>query len=369
MSTQNNCQPCAPVPTVPTANPPTCPATPACDEFVQSDCVVSTINETCTATYTPPGDSPIQVGLIINDGTTLTDVYEQLTSTACIFNPNVIGAVLQTIGNSNQLSQVFCDLVCACACDDGCANVIPVSIATYTNIDTDSFDINFLAQPGYKYEITINDSNATPFTFYTYNTPNPPNTTTAPVTFTINTAAFTKNAGGTITNPPNTLTAGHSHEIYINAVTSDGSSCPAGPWTVVLPEDPACGEECGLVELTVNGDPDNITNLVVIVNYLQGTVYPVAYKITIYDSNSQPVVPTANYTATPNTPVLGLYPNLSQTFNFPAITTADTYTVEVTPICSLVPLCLGNMITATIVLAGITDCAPPDITNITITSI
>lgn len=372
MSTQDNCQPCAPVPTVPAAPPPTCPATSVCDEFVPSDCVVSTVDVDCTATFIPPnGDDAVVVGLVINEGTTLTNVYQQLTDTACIFNPSVLGAVLQTIGNNATLTQIFCDLVCACACDDGCADVIPVSIATYTSIDTDSFDINFLAQPNYKYEITINDSNATPFTFYTYNTPVAPNLTPNPIPFTINTSAFTKNVGGVITNPPppTTLIAGHSHEIYINAVTSDGSSCPAGPWTVVLPEDPGCGTDCDFVNILVSGDPLNITNLEVIVNYLQGTVYPAFYQITVYNSNDVVVVPTGLFATTPSAPVDFLYPNITQNFNFLGVTTAGDYTVEVTPVCSTVPLCLGETSEAEIALAAAITCAPPDITNITVTSI
>lgn len=375
MHTQNNCQscaplpcqPCAPVPTEPAAPPPFCPATPACDEFIPSDCVVSTVDVSCTATYIPPnGGTPVPVGLDINLNTTLTSVYNQLTSTACIFNPNVLGAVLQLIGSNTTLSGIFCDLVNSCP-EEGCANVVPVEIATYTNIEVDGFDINFLAQPGYRYEITINDSNATPFTKYTYNTPTAPNLTTAPVPYTINTSAFTKNVGGTITNPPTAMTPGHSYEVYISAVNTQNTSCPAGPWTVVLPEDPTCGEACSFVQIAVTGDPTNTTNLVVVVDYLGGVTYPVQYQIDVYDTGG--LVSSANYNTTSNTSSGGIYPPITQNINYPSITTSGTYTVEVTPICSLVPLCEGEMVTAEIAFDSAAFCAPPDITNITVTSI
>lgn len=381
MSTENNCQPCAPVPTVPTAPPPSCPATPACDEFVQSGCVVSDTEGNCTSVYIDPlaivDTFPIPVGLVINEGTTLTEVYNQLTSTACIFNPQVIGAVLQTIGDpthpnfNTTLNQIFCQIVCACACDDDCANVIAVEIATYTSVDIDSFDINFIAQPNYNYEITINDSNAVPFTFYTWNSITPPNITLVPTFFTINTDAFTKNVGNAITSPPppTTLIAGHSHEVYINAIDPTGAACPAGPWTVVLPIDPSCTGDCGLVNIIVTGDPGNVLNFAIVVQYQSGIVYPQVYKVDIYDSNGQTVIPTSYYPLIAPTPVGGIYPTTSETFNFSSIISGDTYTVEVTPICSLVPLCPGDMSTATISFAGPLTCAPPDITNITVTTI
>ena len=54
MSNNNNCQPCAPVPTVPLAPPPTCPAVAACEEYILSDCVLSTVDSNCQLTYTQP---------------------------------------------------------------------------------------------------------------------------------------------------------------------------------------------------------------------------------------------------------------------------------------------------------------------------
>ena len=164
------------------------------------------------------------------------------------------------------------------------------------------------------------------------------------------------------------MTPGHSYEVYINAVNSTNVSCPAGPWTVLLPEDISCGDECNSVQLTVTGDPLVINNLAVIVEYQAGTIYPIQYQIDVYESGGANVS-SAVYNAVPNAPVLGVYPTISQTINYPSIILQDAYVVEVTPICSIVPFCTGQTITAEVSFGGAIACAAPDITNITVTSI
>jgi hypothetical protein len=81
------------------------------------------------------------------------------------------------------------------------------------------------------------------------------------------------------------------------------------------------------------------------------------------------VVPKQYYPLIAPTPVDGIYPTTSETFDFQSIISGDTYTVEVTPICSFAPFCPGDMVTASITFAGPLTCAPPDITNITVTTI
>lgn len=387
MSNINNCQPCAPVPTQPLAPPPVCPATVECDEYVQSDCVISTVATICTTVYVDPaGDAPDEtVGLIISEGTTLTDVYQQLTSTACIFNPSVLGAVLQTIGdpthpNYNQtLNDIFCQIVCACSCDEECAGVVSVSIATYLNVTTVGFDITFLAQPDYNYQITINDSNATPFTTYTWSSTTPPNNGNAPISYTINTSQFIRTVASNppvITTPPPDmeLAPGHSYEVYINAINPQNASCPAGPWTVVTQPSLDCGDDCATVQITVAGDGTNINNFAIDVTYQTGPVFPIAYMINIYDDQSQPLTPLNAYYSIPNAPAIpdpntGLYPQTVTNYEWQLLTAGGTYTVQVTPVCSIDPiLCLGDTVEVEIIFLGPTLCVAPDIINVAVIS-
>lgn len=379
-----NCQPCAPVPSQPLAPPPSCPVVSACDEYIESDCVISSTEGDCVSVYIDPNDpqAPISVGLIIQEGvTTLTDVYDQLTSTACIFNPSVIGAVLQTIGDPTHpnynatLNEIFCAIVCACTCDDACANVIPVSQAVYTNIDTDSFDITFLAQPDYQYQITINDSNSVPFTYYTWSSTVAPNLGNAPVPFTVNTSAFTKFVGTppVSTNPPNTLASNTTFEVYINAENPNGETCPAGPWTVVTAESLQCNPDCDQIQISIAQDPAITTNLAFTVTFTQGPAFPVSYLANIYDSSGTNVIPVDSILSIGNAPVINpitnLYPTTVTNYDYPAIVTADDYTVEITPICSFAPLyCTGTMVSAVINFAGPASCSPPDIVSVQVLS-
>lgn len=362
-----NCQPCAPVPTVPTAQPPTCPAVPPCDEVILSDCVISTVQGACTATYIPPSDPllDIEVGLSIQQGTTLTEVYQQLVGlngSACIFNPNVIGAMLQIVGSNADLTQVFCELVCACTCDDGCGDVIGVTQAVFTNIDETSFDITFLVQGGYTYEIVINDSNAIPPTYYTFTVPTVINPN-APVLYTVNTNVFSKVVGQIITPAPNNLIPGHSYEIYINAIDSQNANCPAGPWTVTTLEDQSCPIECAQIDLTVSGEGSITTYFAFNVNFISGPAFPAAYLANIYDSNNNPVIPVDSVlTITPTPPPQPIYPNTTTLYEYNGITAGGDYTVEITSICSFIPYCTGETVTATINFQGPLSCSAPDIT-------
>ncbi len=369
------CEQCAPVPCTPCAPPPTCPTT-ACEEYILSDCVVSTIETDCTATWTPPGGQPVQVGLVIDEGTTLTNVYQQLTTTACIFNPNVIGAILQTIQNNPVLNNYFTDLICDASCDDPCEAIVPVSQVVFDNITTVGFSLTFLAQPNYNYSIRINDSNQIPITYYTWSSPNPPNVVAvAPISYTLNTSVFKKVVGAVTTTPPPpmTLIPGHTHEVYITAIGINGEECEAGPWTIITNEDPACPPNCDQIQITIAQDPAITTNLAFIVTFLQGPAFPVSYLANIYDSNGTNVIPPNSILTISNTPVpdpiTSLYPTTATGYDYPAITADDTYSIEITPICSFQPLyCLGEMVDVDIQFTNAAACNPPDIVSVNIVS-
>lgn len=372
------CSQCAPVPTQPLAPPPVCPIVNSCEEYVESDCVISSVNATCTYTYTNPNTGQqVTIGLDIDQGqTTLSNVYQQLTTTACITNANVINGILHIIQNNPDINQYFTQIICEIDCADPCDNVVEVSQAVFSSITPTGFVINFLAQPNYKYEIRINDTSSLPPVYYTWISPNPPNLGANPAAFSINTNLFTKYSGTppAPSGPPTALNGNSTHEVYITAINPSNVECEAGPWTVITSAGPLCGPACGQVQLTVAVDPAITTHLAFIVTYQTGSTFPVAYRANIYNSAGTNMIPLNTVLTISNTPavdpITNLYPTTATNYDYPAIVAPDTYTVEITPICSFQPLfCIGTVASGTINLAAAPSCSPPDITNITITSI
>jgi hypothetical protein len=362
MSNNNNCQQCAPNPCSHVVPPPTC-ATSACEEYIQSDCVVSTIEEDCTGVFQGP-DGDVQVGLTIQEGTTLTSVYQQLTSTACPLNPDVIGATLQIIQGNPVLNQIFCAMVCACSCDDPCDGVQQVEQLIFTDIGENGFDITFTAQPDYNYYIRINDMNTLPQTYYVYDsstnpTPFLPNITPAPTSVTLSTNSFSIYVNNLlIPSPPGgaVLASGTTFEVFITAIAPDSlAECENGPFTVVTLPDAACNCNSD-IQLTDSseGDPGLLS---IDITELSGDT-PVAYQITITDDVSGSIVVGP----------IDITRDGTGTTTYTDSLPDGPYTVEVIPLCSLVPRCAGDPFSIDVVVSAVPACAPPDITTVTIVS-
>lgn len=361
MSNSNNCSQCAPAPCGCSAvvPPPSCTSV-GCEEYIQSDCVVSTIDTQCTAVFeSPSGD--VNVGLVIEEGTTLTDVYGQLTTTACPTNPDVIGAVLQIIQNTPVLSEIFCNMVCACNCGDPCAIVEEVEQIIFTNITDDGFSLTFSAQVDYNYYIRINDMNTSPATYYVYDTsvnPTPalPNPGPLPTSVTLATSAFTKYVNNVPVPGAFTLASNTTFEVLATAILPDGSaSCETGPFTVQTEPDPAC--VCTTTINVINSVevpalPDQLS-----VDIIEtGGTTPVAFQITVTN------LTTSNIASGP----VDIARDPSGTTTYTIALPADDYEVEVIPICSFVPRCTGTAETVNITVNAAPSCAPPDITSVTI---
>lgn len=371
------CSQCAPVPTQPLAPPPVCPDTGGCEEYIGSDCVISDVNANCTHTFTDCGYNNVTIGLQIQAGvTTLSNVYQQLTTTACITNPAVISGLLNLIATNNNLFQCFSQLVCDVNCDDPCADIVTVSQAVFTNVTNQGFDITFLAQPGYQYQIRINDTSTLPATYYTWASTIPPNNASlVPIPFTINTSVFTQFTGTPpiSSGPPSDLNPSSTHEVYVTAEDPNGLSCETGPWTVVTLADPACPPECDQISLTITPDPSVTTNLAFFVNFQIGPIFPAGYLLTIYDTDGNTIVgPDAPLTisnAPAIDPITQLYPATSTQYNWPLITDPRAYIIQVTPVCSTAPVyCLGTQVQSVINFTAPSTCSPPDITSVVVTS-
>lgn len=372
------CSQCAPVPTQPLAPPPTCP-TPACDEYVESDCVISSVDASCTYTYTNSNGDEVTVGLTIEDGvTTLSDVYNQLTTTACIFNEDVLAGVLDIIKNNTTINNIFEDLVCDVDCQDPCDGVVSVSQASFTDVTTNSFLIGFIAQPNYNYQIRIEDTSVSPLIYYTWSSGAPPNLGVNPATFSINTTQFTKYSGTppVPTPPPTLLNPGSTHRIFITAIAQVQGvpvSCSSEEWTAITLPSSDCDPGCNQIQLSVVQTPATDDPLSFDVIFQAGSTFPTAYLVNIYDVTTGTVLISDQVQNINNTPVPvgGIYPTTTTTYVYPAIIDSHEYSITISPICSFIPYCLGLEVQGTITIGGggPPACSPPDITSITITSI
>lgn len=362
MSTHNNnCDPCAPIPTLPAAPPPTCGAssTPAdCEEYISSDCVISAGNFACTEVYTPSTGNPVTVGLNISTTTTLTDVYDQLTGQACTTSIPMIGAILQKIGVTGELRDIFCQLVCECVAVNcaGGEDYTPCTTAVqqivFTNITSSEFTLTFYRIPAYTYTIKIYDTNTLPITSYTRTIVNT-GTSMIGANYTVASNTFPGAA---------TLPSGHTFEVEI-ITTYDGVDCPSQTFTVITaqePGDPGDPPTCNCTSALLNitqGNTNNVPNLLAInIQYNGGNATPpIKYKIYfLYGSPAVDVDETINSTGTLTTYTKTGIP-------------AGTYNVRVTPVCSEDPMCVGiDFYGNTTVTAQVPSCGPPDITGITI---
>lgn len=363
MSTHNNnCDPCAPIPTLPAAPPPTCGAssTPAdCEEYISSDCVISAGNFACTEVYDPATGPNVTVGLTLGTTSTLTDLMEQLTGQACTTSVPMIGAILQKIGRTGELRDIFCQLVCQCVntnCPGGSGGGTTIENCTtavqqivFTNITTSGFSLTFYRIPAYNYTIRIYDTNTLPPVFYT-RTIAAQGTSTVGANYTVASSTF-----------PNatTLPSGHTFEVEITTTTVADGDCVSQTFTVITTQEdggggpPPCDCDTTIIQVLQGKTYGQTEFYALTIKHTSGTV-PIKYQIYVVDGLN--VLINETITAT------GSVTEFSKT-NF----TPGTYTTRVTPICSENPLCVGDEFYGNVVVdADIPSCAPPDITGITI---
>jgi hypothetical protein len=380
MANTNNCEQCNTVPSVPVTPPPTCP-TSACDEYVSSDCVISTVDGGCTSEfyeYDPntgaleldgnnnpiPQDPPIQLGLVISENDTLSTVLTNLVDVKnCMFNPDFIAGMLQVIqANPNHpVGQIFCNLVCSCTCDADCQINI-VDTLSFNPITDVGFTINWTGYRNYLYKITVIDTNTLPATTYTYTYATSPITgpLVGPIAFS---SALLLTSGGT---PIGDLPSGHTFQVVIDSIYL-GETCSGDVFTISTLQPSTC-DDCKDVDLAVTFEPGGTGTIDLVVNVPFPVGYlPQAYNIEIIDPLNNVVFGPADYDPT-------LYidsPPANQVkISFGGGTlSGGTYTVNVIPVCLITPSvrCTGDTFTEEILVNGPALCAPPDITNVTIT--
>jgi hypothetical protein len=383
MSNNNNCEQCNITPSVPLTPPPTCPV-PACDEYVSSDCVSSTVDGNCTSQFYQfdpqtgaleldnnnnpiPQDPPVPLGISFNQNDSLTTILQAMTAAQnCMFNPDYIAGMLQTIQANPQhpVSQIFCNMVCACSCDTSCqAEVVETVTFPVADILETSFKMLFTALGGYSYLITVTDTNAVLPTVYTYQfSPVPAGGLPTIVTF--NSTSLVDSFGA----PVPALPSGHSFEVVITSIFN-GESCPSDSFTTAtLPSDACtCIADAKVVLAYEAAEIGNI-NLVITLSNSQVYI-PQAYSIEVFDPNNNSIFggpvdfdPNLYLDPPPANRVLIVIGG------DPGTLAGGEYYITVTPVCYITPFdrCEGDTKNITVLVTGPALCAPPDITNVTI---
>lgn len=383
MSNNNNCGQCNTTPSVPLTPPPTCP-TPACDEYMSSDCVSSTVDGNCTSQFYQfdaqtgaleldindnpiPQDPPVPLGISFNQNDSLTTILQAMTAAQnCMFNPDYIAGMLQTIqANQNHpVSQIFCNMVCDCSCDTGCkAEVVETVTFPAADILETSFKMLFTALPGYEYLITVTDTNAVLPTVYTYQfSPIPSGGIPTIVTF--SSTSLVNSFGA----PVPALPSGHTFEVVITSIFN-GESCASDSFTTATLQSNAC--DCiARAKVVLAFEAAAVGNINLVITLSNSQVYlPQAYAIEVFDPNNNSIFggpvdfdPTLYLDPPPANRVLIIIGGN------PGTLAGGNYLVTVTPICYITPFdrCAGDTKTLPVPVSGPLKCAPPDITNVTI---
>ena len=379
----NNCNQCNVTPSVPLTPPPTCPA-PACEEYVSSDCVSSTVDGNCTSQFYQfdpntgslnvdingnpiPQDPPIPLGISFNQNDSLTTILQAMTAAQnCMFNPDYIAGMLQTIQGNPQhpVSQIFCNMVCSCTCDTTCkAEVVETVTFPSADITTTGFKMLFTALGGYSYLITVTDTNAPTPTTYTYQfSPIPNGGLPAVVTF--DSTSLLNQAGQSVP----TLPSGHTFEVVITSIYN-GESCNSDSFTTATLQSNAC--TCiADAKVVLNYEAAAIGNINLVITLSNSQVYiPQAYAIEVFDPNNNSIFggpvdfdPNLYLDPPPANRVLIIIGGN------PGTLAGGNYYITVTPVCYITPTdrCEGDTKNITVPVTGPAKCAAPDITNVTI---
>lgn len=383
MANNNECGQCNITPSVPLTPPPTCPA-PACEEYILSDCVTSTVNGNCTSQFYQfdpltgaleldandnpiPQNPPVPLGISFNQNDSLTSILQAMTAAQnCMFNPNYIAGMLQTIqaNPDHPVSQIFCNMVCACSCDTSCqADVVEVVTFPPDNITETGFVMLFTALPGYTYLIEVTDTNAPTPTVYHYQF-SPVPVGGLPVVVPFNTTSLLDQAGA----PVATLPSGHTFEVVITSIFN-GESCPSDSFTTATAQDDNCNCIAD-AKVVLAYEAAAIGNINLAITLSNSTSYiPYAYSIEVFDPNNNSIFggpvdfdPNLYLDPPPDNKVLIVIGGT------PGTLAGGEYYITVTPVCyvTLDQRCEGDTKNITVPVSGPALCAPPDITNVTI---
>lgn len=368
MANNTNCEPCNITATVPVAPPPVCPV-PACEELVPTECVVNNLlNDECTSQFYEygtdgslvtnngqpvPQNPPMPLGLTISQGQSLHTILTNMMSPQnCSFNPDFIAGMLQVIqANPNHpVSQIFCNLVCSCVCDVPCDENLTVDQVVFSPIGQTQVSFTFYAQAGVTYDFTFINTTVNPPVSSTY-------------------TGYTASPGNAlVTINTNTLTGfdplvpDSRYQLFINAYTEEGESCPNGSWFFRTNGEPDCLCDDVIIELAFEQGVTDCISFDILYSIAPGQPAPEGYNITITRGTTSPVTiygPTFNAIATPGNATPFSYGCTGGLVN-------DTYTVYVEPVCTQLPPCIGVEISETFEITGVVVCDPPIITGVTI---
>jgi len=388
MNINNNCEPCNTTPGAPVNPAPTCP-TPACEELTPTECVINNLlDDGCTSylyqydqdtgaliidpqTNAPTpivdanGQPEYPLGLTIQSGQNLNTILTNLVDAQnCAFNPNFIAGMLQVIqANPNHpVSQIFCNLVCACACDDEC-QITQVEQVVFNPIDTNHVTMTWFAIPGYTYDFTFTNTSTIPSEvsqILNFSVP----VGSVPIgggEYTLDTSTLPDTPD--LVNFP--LDSGASYQLTITA-NFQGASCDSITWFFNTATSLDC--ECPDVVIQITAEPgaplDALAFNIVCISCSTvppSSVIPIEYIVEVQAGSTFPnpgdVVfgPSQYAYAGATTPVC---------FGCAGGIVGGEYVVYVTPVCSENPDCFGTQIFETITVAGPLTCDVPDIVSI-----
>ena len=376
----NNCAQCNPAYNIPVAPPPVCP-TSACEEYISSNCVTNEITAACSSVFTDPRTGEqTPVGYNISSGSTMTEVISALTSPQnCLFSENYLGAALQYIGNSQILTSILCSIIQDCI--DGCPlkpvtalSFEPVEISTNGTSEDAHWTTNFFAgdfdannKPFYQYTIRITDTTVNPPNVYEYvmspavayslmDTSGP---TYGFIHFDFEPNAYALTlVSGSGPVKTNYLPSGHTYETVIT-VEYLGFECPSDSFTLVVPQSPLC-DECAYDLAFEICEEVPVGNICLDITAETGGVpaSPYAYQIIVTNDATSEIVSSAYYLTDGDNPYHFVLQDL----------TGENYTLTIIPVCSFEPIyCTGEPVDFPFVVNPPATCAPPDITNVTVT--
>jgi len=383
----NNCAQCNSTPTVAVLPAPTCINTTACEEYILSDCVTSTIEGACSSQlyqYNSNGSLVLDIngdptpfipantlGISITNNENLSNILTDLVSDKnCSFNPNYIAGMLQVIQANplHPVSQIFCNLVCACIaqCSNECQIEI-VETVTFNPANTTEtgFVVTFNGLLNYIYTIEVTDTNAVTPTVYSYTYPLPPITTGSAGIVNFNTNLLINSAG--ISVP--TLPSGNTFEVVITSEFNN-ESCSSNSFTTFTNPPDSC--TCAST-ITVQADfeallPFGTIGVYIWTNPILGYV-PQLYEITVFDSGGGQAVPTGLYDPTlyPLPLLAPAHPAGTMYIEFGnGLFLGGDYLLTIRAICELTPsfTCASDPFNFSYTVTAAPSCGPPDITNV-----
>jgi len=385
----NNCAQCNSTPTIPVVPAPTCINTTACEEYILSDCVSSTIEGACISQlyqYNPngslilnPSGNPapfipaVPLGLSISNNENLSSILAELVSSKnCSFNPNYIAGMLQVIqaNSTHPVSQIFTNLVCTAVaqCNEDCQIQIVETVTFNPDFTTDEgFVVTFNGLLNYIYTIEVTDTNAITPTVYTYTYPTPPITTGSVGIVNFDTTLLLNSSG---INVP-ALPSGNTFEVVITSEFNN-QSCSSNSFTTFTDQSPLCS----CVRTVSTQFEAGLLGEIGVYIWVSAPVAgytPQFYQITAVDSAGDVVVGPGFYDPVlypvPTPPGPLSFPNGTMYFLFGNGTLSGDYLLSISAICELTPSSTCASITYNFdhTVAAPLTCGPPDITSVTVT--